>query len=169
MVCGVSKVCVAAFAVAGVLLLAPAGALADSCQGGTSAVNIYSECIPTASGGSHHNRGGHHKPTGTTTTPSYTNTTPAVAVKPKLSKNVSKSLAHAGHDKKILKNIVSDPWLGATHAIETSASFRTTTPTALGSVFDIGSGPTVLFAMLAALAIALLCVGLRGRRQQAKL
>ncbi len=169
MVCGSSKLWVAAVAVVGVIFLSPAAALADTCQGGTSAVNIYSECIPTAGGGSHHNQGGSGKTGGTTTpvTPVYTNTTPAV-VQPKIkvSKHVKKSLAHAGRDKKILTNLVKDPWLGATRAVEASSRFRATAPTTLGAVFDLGSGPTALFAMLAALAIALFGVGGLRRRQR---
>jgi hypothetical protein len=165
-VCGSSKLCVAVLAVGGVLVLSPAAALADSCPPGTSAVSIYSECIPTASGGSHHNQGGgHHKKSPTTTTPTYTYTTPAVTVTP--SKKVQKTLAHAHHNQKLLKRIVTDPSLGATQAVAASASYPTTTPNALGAVFDLGSGPTALFAMLAAAAILLVGFGgFRGRRQR---
>src|SRR5262249_19594577 len=105
---------------------------------------------------------------GTNTTPAYTTTTPyqstapPVTVKP--SKKVQKRIAHAHHD---LKRLVTDPSLGATQAIAVSASQPATTPSALSSVFDIGSGPTALFAMLAAVAIVLLGRGvLRGRRQK---
>jgi hypothetical protein len=119
MVCGLRKVCLAAIAVAGILALAPGATLADSCNG-TSAVSIYSECVPSASGGSHHTGGSKGK---TSTRGSDT---------------------------------------GAVRA-----SFRATPPSALGAVFDLGAGPTALFAMLAAGAILLFGIGgIRGRRQR---
>ena len=146
----------AAISVAGVLLVAPSVALADSCQGGPSAVNIYSECIPTAGGGSHHQDGG-----GTSTYP-----TPF-----KLTKKLAHTLKRAGADKKLLSMLVRDPWLGAPRAVQPS-SFRATKPSALGAVFDLGSGPTALFSLLAASAVLLFGVGgirsFRGLRQRQK-
>jgi hypothetical protein len=157
-VCGSGKLCVAAFAVVGVFVVSPAAAVADSCQGGTSAVNIYSECYPTASGGTHHNRGANGQGTSGTTTTVTTVT---------VSKTVQTSIAHAGYDKKILTKLVTDASLGATQALPASAPYKVKTPSALGAVFDLGSGPTALFAMLAAAAIVLIGVGgFRGRRQR---
>jgi hypothetical protein len=167
MVLRLSKLCIAATAVVGVLFLTPVAALADDCSGGSSSVNIYSECIPTPSGGTHHTHT--HKTTTTHTTPppTYTVTTPAVVVPPVIvvPKKVQKTIAHAKHHKHLLKKIVSDPSLGATASVVAPASYKTTPPSALAAVFDLGSGPTALFAMLAAVAIVLLSIGGLRRRQ----
>lgn len=163
MVSGLTKLGVGAIAVVGVLVLSPAAALADSCGGGSSAVNIYSECIQTAGGGKH--RAG----SGTKTTPTTaTNTsTPYVVTPVTVSKKVQRSIAHAGRDRKLLHKLVTDPSLGATQAFVVPASYRAKTPSALGAVVDLGSGPNVLFAMLAAIAIVLLGVGgFHSRRQR---
>ena len=166
MVSGLSKLGVAVTAVVGVLVLSPAAALADSCQGGGGATNIYSECIPTPSGGTHHDRGGHKtSSTATTPAPVYpapTPVTPQVIVP----KKVQKHLKHAKHHKKMLKRLVTDPALGATQSFAVPASYRSTPPSTLGAFFDLGSGPMALFAMLAAVAILLGLGGLRGRRQR---
>jgi hypothetical protein len=163
MVSGLSKIGVAAVAVVGVLALSPAAALADSCPAGTSSVSIYSECIPTASGGTHHSGGGHKPKTNSTpATPAPTVTVPQTIYVPQ---KVQKSIAHARHHKKMLKRLVTDPSLGATQAVVVPASYRAATPSALGAVFDLGSGPAALFAMLALAAIVLLGAGVvRGRR-----
>lgn len=161
MFCGVGKLCVAAIAVVGVFVLSPAAALADGCQGGTSAVNIYSECIPTASGGTHHNRGGHRATTPSVQTPTPPPVVPVTPVKPR------QKPKHVDPPKTTPKPHVTDPSLVATRAIAASASYPVTTPNAVSSVFDIGSEPTALFAMLAVAAIVLLGFGgLRGRRQK---
>jgi hypothetical protein len=167
MVSRLSKLCVAAIALVGVLVLSPAAALADSCQGGSGASNIYSECIPTPSGGTHHSGGGQKTTTPAPTPAPVYPVQPPVAPPVTVSPKVQKTIKHAHHHKKFLKKLVTDPSLGATQSVHVPASYRATPPSALGAVFDLGSGPTALFAMLATIAIVLLGVGgLRGRKQR---
>jgi hypothetical protein len=67
-----------------------------------------------------------------------------------------------GKDKKLLKTLATSPALGASKPVAASA-----TPNLVqsSSVFDLGSGPTALFAALLVVA-ALLALGdgLRRRR-----
>jgi hypothetical protein len=116
--------------VAGVVLTAPTAAFA--CGGSNpSAVNVYVECL---------DGGGGSKPTnhsGPTTTP--VSGGPAARV-----------LAHAGPDKALLSKLVggSNPSMHSTGAA--------TSPSAIGSAFDLGSGPTALLLILAGTAVLLL-------------
>jgi hypothetical protein len=75
-------------------------------------------------------------------------------------------LKHAGKDKSALTNLVKgyglQRRLQGVHASEASA-----TPSALGSAFDLGSGPTVLLIVLAGTAALLLGgTGMRGWRSR---
>jgi hypothetical protein len=143
---GLSRLLVAAF-VAGAVLVAPSAALA--CNGGPSAVNVYKECVPTGSGS---------KPTGGA---KGTGTKP-IAVP----KQAARALAHAKGNKKLLYQLVTNPSMGATRALQSSHAGRATAPSALGSAFDLGSGPTALLALLAGTAFLLLAAtGLRGWRR----
>lgn len=166
MVCRSSKLFAAAIAVVGVFVLSPAAALADSC-GGTSAVNIYSECQPSASGGTHHTRSGVHKQT-TSTAPTYP-TYQVVPVKHHTGvprNSLRRPIASVSNAMKSVVRFVRIPSRGVTPTIVVRASYPTTKPTALSAVADLGAGPTALFAMLAMLAIVFLGSGiLRGRRR----
>jgi len=86
-----------------------------------------------------------------------------------LTPTVKKKLKHTRtKDAKLLTRVATNPAYGAAHAIKL---IRTSAPTlpppsAVGAAFDLGAGPTALFAVLLAVA-ALLAVGGglgRGRR-----
>lgn len=148
-----NRLAVAALVVAGVVLVAPAAALA--CGGGPSAVNVYKECLPSGGGG------GSGGPT--SQGPSSPNS--GNGSSPPVSSRTLQALAHAGKDKSALTALVEgyglQRQLHAVHASEAAA------PSALGSAFDLGSGPTVLLIVLAGTAALLLGgSGLRGWRSR---
>jgi hypothetical protein len=119
--------------VAGVGLSAPTAAFA--CGGSNpSAVNVYVECLQS---------GGGSKPTNHST-PS---TTPVTSVPSK----AARLLAHAGHEKAVLSKLVGGSGPSDLHSTGTATS-----PSAIGSAFDIGSGPTALLLILAGTAVVLL-------------
>jgi hypothetical protein len=143
-------------AVAGALLVlplaVPATALAD-CNGGVSAVNVYSECGQTGGGGKSTKSGGRsHTTGGTQTSGGSTSSTAVVHV----SKTTAKKLKKAGKDGKSLKHLVN--FYGTAPRVLQSSSAPTSEPTAVGSAFDLGSGPTALLIVLAGTAILLLGV-----------
>jgi hypothetical protein len=139
-------------------LAGPSTALAASCNGGPSAVNVYTECQQTGGGGKSAGGGG-SKPS--TSGPKGTSVTPT----PTVSSHAAKAIKHAGKDRHLLA-----------HLIHTTAPQRLPqqigpsgtggTPTALGSAFDLGSGPTVLLIALVGTAFLLLAAtGVRGWRR----
>lgn len=134
----------AAAAVALIGLAAPVPALAgngDHCT--ASACQVYNEPNgPTA--------GGHQQQTGPNTAGGGgTATTP---------KGLSRVLAQAGADKVPLSNLLTGSG-GSLSAADGGGS-----PGLLGAVFDLGTGPLVLLAILLATAIGLAARGgLRGR------
>jgi hypothetical protein len=134
----------------------PPAAMAD-CSGKPSAVNVYKECLPSGGGG---------KPTsgqptsGTHTSGGTTGSTPAP-----ISKQTAKKLKKAGKDGQSLSNLVKG--YGARRLLQSSDSTPATEPTAVGSAFDLGSGPTALLIVLAGTAVLLLAAtGYRGVRQR---
>ena len=134
--------------VAGVFLVAPSAALA--CNGGPSAVSVYKECLPS---------GGGSKPTSGGSAGSARSTSLPV------SKQTSRALAHAGKDKSVLSNLVRNPDLGAVRELQSVGTSSAKAPSAIGSAFDLGSGPTALLAILAGTAVLLLAAsGVRGWR-----
>lgn len=86
-----------------------------------------------------------------------------------LAPTVVKKLKHTGaKNRKLLKQVATNPAFGAVRALRltNTAALRTRPPSAVAAAFDLGSGPTALFAALLA-AAALLAVGgglRRGRR-----
>jgi hypothetical protein len=150
------------------VLAMPSAALA--CNGGTSAVNVYTECLPTGGGGGGKHTTGHgskhaSKPTQgshTSSAPSTSSSPPAAHV----SKKTAKVLKHAGKDKQALSNTLV---AGTARLLQSSSSTPASAPapTAIGSAFDLGSGPTALLIVLAGTALLLLGTsGLRGMRQR---
>jgi hypothetical protein len=117
------------------VLAGPSTALA--CNGGTSAVNVYKECVPTGGGGS----------TGATGKGSN-------ATSPPISSQTAKALSHAGKDKSVLKRLVGSYALR--RHLQASQAGSATPPSAVGSAFDLGSGPTALLIGLAGTALLLL-------------
>jgi hypothetical protein len=145
----------AAGLVAAAVLVAPSAALA--CNGGTSAVNVYRECIQTGGGGKSTGGGGGGNPSsgpsngGTTATP--------------ISSQTAKAIRHAGKDGKAIAHLVRG--YGDARVLQSSHSGTGAAPTAIGSAFDLGSGPTALLVVLAGTAVLLLAgTGVRGFRQR---
>jgi hypothetical protein len=136
--------------VAGAILALPPAAFAN-CGGNPSAVNVYKECLPSGGGG---------KATGQSGTSS--NGAPGSTSVP-ISNQTAKALKSAGQDQKPLTNLVKG--LGAARLLQSHDS--ATGPSAVGSAFDVGSGPTALLIVLACTAILLLAAtGVRGVRQR---
>ena len=132
----------AAAAVAAVVLVVPPAALASGCNGGPSAEQVYKECLPNGAGGKSAGGGNGGTPaTGPGSTP---------AVSPPL----AKALAKAGKDGKSLKRLVNA--YGVRRVLASSHAAGAAEPTASGSAFDLGSGPTVLLIILAGTAVLLL-------------
>jgi hypothetical protein len=123
------------------MLWAPTAAFA--CGGSNpSAVNVYVECVQGGGG----SKPTQHASSGATTTP--TTTTPATTAP---SPKAARVLAHvSGPDKAVLSNLAS----GSEPSLKSSTPAGT--PSAIGSAFDLGSGPTALLLILAGTAIALL-------------
>jgi len=166
-------------AAAGLALSAPA-ALAAGKSGqhhcappDTSAVNIYTDQVPTSCGSQTVDKKPAKKPTTSqsSSTPSSSyNSTPSVPLQQAAVKPLQKAKPKV---RKLLKRVATDTNLGNSrpiHFVRTSASrdalSKQAAPTAVGAAFDLGSGPTALFAVLLA-AAALLALGggiRRGRR-----
>jgi hypothetical protein len=141
--------------VAGVVLVAPPAALA--CNNGVSAVNVYKECIPTGGGSKPTTGNKSSKSSAPTTT---TNPAPPVTV----SSGTKKAIKHVKkHDRRVLFHLVKRFGPTTISASETSAA----APSAIGSAFDLGSGPTALLVVLAGTAVLLLAAaGVRGARHR---
>ena len=141
---GTNRLLVAAIA-SGTLLVAlvtPSVALA-SCNGRPSAANVYKECL--AGGGS---KTGSSRPTGKS---SSSSPPPAVHVSPQ----TMKALKQAGRQRRVLSGLVRGYGVSRL-AQPSSPTSESSTPTALGSAFDLGSGPTALLLVLAGTAVVLL-------------
>jgi hypothetical protein len=137
----------AAAIVAGTLLIAliaPSVASA-SCNGRPSAANVYKECL--AGGG-----GGKHTGSGKTTGPGSSNSTPTVV---HTSPQIAKALKQAGKQRRVLSALVRGYGVKRL-AQPTESSHEASSPTAIGSAFDVGSGPTALLLVLAGTAVVLL-------------
>lgn len=141
---GLNRLLVAAL-VAGVFFVAPSAALA--CGGGPSAQNVYRECVPSA-GGNGGSGGSGGKTGGSASTP--------------LTGKTAEAIKEAGKNSRKLALWVRR---SAPTALE-SSSQESSTPSAVGSAFDLGSGPTALLLALAATAVLLLAAsGVRGWRR----
>jgi hypothetical protein len=160
--CGLSLVGVVAVAA----LVAPSVAFA--CDHSGSAVSIYTNC-PSTAGGKPTPKHSHKSTPSGSTQPNTQPTTPSAPsyyVPPVHVSRVTKhALAHSGKDKKVLKNLVSNPnfvesrRLRAKPPAEGGAALSATGATSLGSAFDLGSGPLIFFALLAATVLVLLATG----------
>jgi hypothetical protein len=136
----------AAAIAAGTLLVAlvvPSGALA-SCGGGPSASNVYKECIAG---------GGHHKQTGggNTSGPNSSSPTQTLPISPQ----TARALKHAGKERRVLSSLVHR-YAVSPFTEPSSSGSEASSPTAIGSAFDLGSGPTALLLVLAGTAVVLL-------------
>jgi hypothetical protein len=134
-------------------LAAPAAAMAVG-GGNCSACKVYHEGSVPKVGGKHLQ---HQHPTGSTTTKS------SGGKKPQVPKKVARVLAGVGTDKGALSGILHDSGLGTVRAGPGSV----TAPSALGAAFDLGSGPTMLLAILVASALGFAIFGgVRGWRRR---
>ncbi len=128
------------------VLVGPAAA--SSCGSGTSASQVYKECLQNGGGG---------KPTGISSTGSTgthtgTSSNPGSSSTPdKFSSATQKALNEAGKDKAALAALVK----GAGLRRQLYSRGSSTTPTAVGSAFDLSSGPTALLVILAGTALLL--------------
>jgi hypothetical protein len=138
-------------------LVGPSVALA--CDGGSSATNIYSEQLCGAGGKGHSTSGKHSaKPSH----PSSGSQTTWVAPPVHVSQRTAHAVAHSGKDKKVLNNLVRNRGLVDADHIKPMLVAAPAAATSLGSAFDLGAGPTILFALL--LGTVLLVLGTGGVR-----
>jgi hypothetical protein len=135
---GLNRFLVAGLA-AGVFLVAPSGALAGGCGGNPSAVNVYKECVENGGGGTPTSGG--TPSSGPTSVPSSSPT--------------GQTPAHAGEDRRVLASLVKGYGIRR-HLGAADAGGAVSSPTALGSAFDLGSGPTLLLIVLAGTAVLIL-------------
>jgi hypothetical protein len=134
---GLNRALVAAL-VAGAAFVAPSTAFAD-CGGGPSAQHVYSECVPGGSGGK------------ATKAPPTSSTQGGSAP---VSHRTAKALKKAGKDSRTLQAFVRST--GKRLLPNPGSESGSTGPSALGSAFDLGSGPLTLLAILAGTALLLL-------------
>ena len=136
-----------------VALVAPSVAIA-SCNGRPSAANVYKECLAG---------GGKHTGSGKASGPGSAGSTRTVVP---ISSQTAKALKQAGKQRRVLYGLVHGYGVKRLAEPTSSGGDATSTPTALGSAFDLGSGPTALLVVLAATAILLLAgTGVRGWRR----
>jgi hypothetical protein len=136
--------------VAGAALIGPSAALA--CDHSGSAVSIYTDCVPKASGG-HHPKPAKH-PQQTTT---YYTGPPAPVVH--VSTKAKHVIANSGKDKNALTDIVSNLNLVDTTHLKPVLASAPVHGASLGSAVDLGTGPTVFFALLLGTVLVLLGAG----------
>lgn len=134
-----NRLLVAALA-AGAMFAAPSAALAD-CGGGPSAQHVYSECVTGASGGKH------IKAPPTSGGQVGSNSTSPI------SSRTATALKNAGKDSRTLQAWVHG---AGKRTLQSPHSGDGSEPSALGSAFDLGSGPLALLALLGGTALLLL-------------
>ena len=118
--------------------------MAASCGSGTSASQVYKECVGDGGGG----KSGGKSSTSTTST----NSNPGSgSTATNVSTKAQRALNHAGDDKAALAALLKTAGLRRHLASEGDS----TTPTAVGSAFDLSSGPTALLIVLAGTALLL--------------
>jgi hypothetical protein len=132
-------------AVAVAVFAVPSTALASGCGGGPSAEQVYKECLPNGGGG---------KSTSGAKSGTNGGQTGSTAVTVTVSPQVASALEAAGKEGKSLKRLVNA--YGLRRHLQSSHATAATEPTAIGSAFDLGSGPTALLIILAGTAFLLL-------------
>jgi hypothetical protein len=101
-------------------------------------VNVYTECLPT---------GGGSKPTSSSTASRGTGNSAYSA-------KTAEALRRAGSDRRVLAALVAGT--GHPHFLPSPSGGGSTSPSAVGSAFDLGSAPTALLIVLAGTAVLLL-------------
>lgn len=135
----------AAAAVVAAVLVVPPAALASGCGGKPSAVQVYRECLQTGGGG---------KPSGSNGEKSGGTQSGTGSQPVPISKQTKVALKKAGQDGTSLGNLVRG--YGKVRILQSHSPAAATEPTAVGSAFDLGSGPTALLIILAGTAVLLL-------------
>lgn len=137
----------AAAAVFFIALVAPAAALADGgSKCNASACKVYHEQGAPNPGG--------HKPTEPPKGPKKS----GGGKQPQTPKAYSRVLQHAGKDRGALKNLLSnDAGLGSSPRAPGGGS-----PSLFGAAFDLGSGPTILLAILLGIGLGVAARGSVG-------
>lgn len=107
-------------------------------------MNVYKECVQTGGGG---------KPTAGGGGPSGSSAGAKSSIPS--SSPVAKALHHAGKDASVLRSLLKGNGLRRTLAAG-HGSVSEAPPSAVGSAFDLGSGPTVLLIALGGTAVLLL-------------
>lgn len=159
---GLNRILAAALIAGAAVTAALAGpSVALACNGGTSAVNVYKECpLPSGGGGGKSTSG--HAGGGPST--SSGDGSGAIST-PTVSSHAAKAIRHAGKDRRLLSSLVHHSAPAPLPRTSGSAGVANS-PTALGSAFDLGSGPTALLVALAGAALLLLgAVGVHGWRR----
>jgi hypothetical protein len=138
---GLNRLLFATIVAGGALTLVLAGpAVAASCGSGTSASQVYKECVQDGGGGK------------SSTSTTSTNSDPGSgSTATHVSTKSQQALNHAGDDKAALAALLKTAGLRR-HLASTGPA---TTPTAVGSAFDLSSGPTALLIVLAGTALLL--------------
>ena len=143
---GLNRVLATLFVAGVAFLAAPSVVLA--CGGGPSAKNVYTPCVPTGGGGK--------SPSGSSTSHTHSGAgkTPSSTPVP-TSGPTAVALKHAGKDRRVLATLVQG--YGVKRLLRSPTPVGAAgAPTALGSAFDVGSGPIGLLIVLAATALLLL-------------
>jgi hypothetical protein len=146
-------------------LVGPTVALADNCGDG-SATSIYTECLPTANGKPKHHQPTHKTPPANTTTQptyTYTYTTPVTPTAPQhvtqKPKHRHRHHHHPRHHTLPVSHFIRTPGFLVPHQIDTVLTSSPTGAATVGSEFDLGSGPTILLALLLGSVLALVGTG----------
>lgn len=139
----------AAAAVVAAVLFGPSSALAGGCGGKPSAEQVYSECLQTGGGGKSSGGNGAKSTSGGASSQSAP-----------IPKQTQAAIKKAGQDGTSLQNLVKG--YGTDRLLQSHSPAATAEPTAVGSAFDLGSGPTALLIILAGTAVVLL--GAAGTR-----
>lgn len=138
------------------LLGSPASALAKGNP--PSAADVYSEQVHSASG--HHSTPATSHKTSTSATTTTQSTSPSTSLPTKVKHKVKRQ---GGKDAGLLAQVASQ--VGGERKL--AAVGTTTQPGTLNAAFDLGTGPTVLFAFVLATVLFLaIGGGLRGWRRR---
>ena len=144
---GLNRLLLATIVAGAVLAAISVGpAAAASCGSGTSAANVYKECVQDGGGGK--SGGKSSTPTQTSTNSNPGSSSPVTHISTKS----QKALNGAGKDKAALAALLKGAGIRRQLASESGSA---TTPTAVGSAFDLSSGPTALLVILAGTALLL--------------
>jgi hypothetical protein len=147
-------------------LVGPSAALA--CDGSGSAVSIYTDCQPSAKGGSHPtSKPVHHTVTPSVKTPyipqpyvpqTHVPQAPQRHDAIKAKRAFRHAIKHVGYDVRAVKSFVTNPWPADARLLNTVLA-DAPAKAHPGSTLDLGTGPTLLFVLLLGTVLAVLGTG----------